>query len=220
MIRADVTVTGKITRNPVVKKDRQGNEMATFHVRTGLPSHTGDQTDIDIYITAPLPSTPLSQTYKVGQTVQVRGVMDIVIKTDGVNPKYKNNPVLLYFLAADEIEIQEQPQEDTITGTMEFRGKMIGRADTRQNERGAEYLQFIGIIYARDQTTNTFFRQNVRFIKYRAPKETREQYRPSWLVNQQNITVNGRMSLTSHNGAVTIGCLVDTLAKYTSSTKQ
>lgn len=214
MIKADVTVTGTIARKPVIKKDRQGNMRTHFHLRSRLPSDTGDEPDIDIYVTCP-DENPVPHTYEAGQLVQIKGSLSIVIKTDGVNPEYKNDPVLLFFMSASEIIKPEDTAQATVSGRMEFRGKVTTAPELKRNQLGAEYIQFVGIIYAKDPTTSTCFRQRVRFIKYRSYKDTEDTFSPSWLQHRQNVTIHGRISMTSHNGAISIGCLVENMAKYT-----
>ena len=69
MIRANVSISGTVSKSASIRNDREGKPRFSFRVKVILPSETSDNNAMDVYVTANTPKNDFLQTLTEGKRV-------------------------------------------------------------------------------------------------------------------------------------------------------
>ena len=193
MIKCNASVTGTVNRPADIKNGRDGKPFITFGMRVRLED--GRQAaDIDISVACDGEDDDVL-SISAGDRVKVEGVMTFKHLGDS----------LFYNLAAEKVSRDGAP-EDSVSGTLQFRGTIGSKGVIeKQGKKGSFRI----------------------FDAYSAEKVVEEQYsyvwvhfldftdaRPGWLAPRAGINAEGRLELQPFNGRITVNCRVESLSKW------
>lgn len=205
MIRAEVNITGTISRNAVVRTDRNNNPYLAFAMMVNLSSATDQPTHIYIYVSVPDGKQDDLSLYTEHTRVMVNGVMDIHKKDDN----------LTFFLSAKHITTDNVAELDSVSGTMSFRGRL--RSDNVFEEKttkqsGKPYLRFSA--YSAEKDGDKFVSTWVNFIRFPEKDASIETIKEDWMTPKANVCILGTLELDAYKGRISINSRVIEMKPY------
>lgn len=194
MIKCNVTVCGTIGRNASTRTNKEGNPFLSFPLRVTIPDREGQNETIEISVSKDGSQEEVS-SYQNGSRTEVTGTMYL-----------KRRGEKLYFnLFADQIAPSPAGTEDSIKGTMSFRGKTGKNIEERKDKNDKPYTVFSA--FSAEKVDDGFEYQWVRFFCF-------DRQREEWLQPGVRVDVKGEMTISVHGGKPDISCRVEELAQY------
>lgn len=134
MIKAEVNVIGRITRNAVIRTDKNSNPYVAFAMAINLPDAKNVTTEVPVFVSIPNGKQEDLNTYVENVRVAVSGTMDVRKKDDA----------LVFYLTANLLSTECVADLDAITGELSFRGHL--RSDKifeeKTDKNGNPFLVF------------------------------------------------------------------------------
>ncbi len=193
MIKCNVTVCGIVAQQAAMRTSKEGKPFLAIPVKVVVPARSGSDKTIEISIRKDGSEADIAD-YRVGERIEATGTL--TLKQRGDN---------LYFnFSASEVNFSPEANEDSVTGEMEFRGKVGKRIDERTDRKGNPYLQFSA--HSTEKVGERFESVWVRFIRFDAGRE-------AWLQPGCRVHVKGEMSLSAYDGSLNISCKVAELSE-------
>ena len=199
MIKSNATIVGTISRSGEVKTDKQGRSFLAFGIQTELKSKEGKSLLLDISV-AMDGNDPSALTQ--GTAVKLKGTLSF----------RKRDERVFYNLSAKEIELNTL-EEDSISGTMSFRGTLGKKEIEEKNGKKGAYRCFDA--YSSDRIGEGQYAYIwVHFLDVSA-------VRPQWLQPKASIDAEGEIDISVFNERESIGCRITALTLWdkTSSNK-
>ena len=193
MIKCNVTVCGIVAQQAAMRTSKEGKPFLAVPVKVVVPARSGSGKTIEISVRKDSTEADVAD-YRAGARIGVTGVLTLKQRGDR-----------LYFnLSASEVDFSPETGEDSVTGEMEFRGKVGKRIDERTDRKGNPYLQFSA--HSTEKVGDSFESIWVRFIRFDAGRET-------WLQPGCRVQVKGEMSLSAYDSSLNISCKVAELSE-------
>lgn len=209
------TVAGKITKSATASKSKDGQDTVKYQVTVVLPSNTQASAEtpntVVLNVIAPGSESSNIPNLTEGKRIVVNGELTIRIRQDGQQTGNRNKPNLAYFLNSDSQSLEDVPSEDSISGKIDFIGHVHKNIETKTNKKGFKFLVFSAYASEKNQQTDEFYYQYVRFLRFTKKGETEKDLLPTWLVPKARIKVTGDIQLSFYNGNLGISSRVDTL---------
>lgn len=191
MIKCQVDVCAKIIRSAVLKETSDGNSFLSFVVKVPVKSRDGKKAQLEISVSVDGGKSEKS-IYSEGRRVRVN---------DGTLIIRKKGDRVFFNLRADSVDLCKSSEEDTISGTMYFTGKIGNKGvEDRTSKKGDIYKTFSAFSSDKDGENRAF--TWVRFM-YFDPKEGED-----FLKAGEYINVNGALQLGVYNDDITLDCIV------------
>lgn len=201
MIKCNVTACGIISNSAVEKQSKEGTPFISFSITIPIAGSDGSGAELQVFVSAPGDKDTMGQ-YSTGRRVKANGTL-YIRKADGRT---------YYNLRSDgEIEIVKSTEADSLTGSMEFKGKIKGDIVERTNKKGNKFQTFSGI--SQDKEGDKVDWLWVRFL---APTPVKQDFfKPDAYVE-----VKGELHFHIYQGNVNIGCRTSSIAPWKLPTTQ
>lgn len=205
MIKAEVNVSGIITRSAVVRTNKENNPYLSFMVAVNVHDAKTGSNRVDILVSVPGAPQPMLGDYAEGRRVSVAGSMDIRNKEGK----------LVFYLTAKDVKTDGVPDGDAISGTMDFRGhlKKENVFEEKKDKNGHAYLLFSG--YSSEKVGDTFVSTWVTFMSFPEKGADISTVKSDSLRPQARVDIKGRLQVGSYNNAARLTCRVDSISDYT-----
>ena len=194
MIKCNVTINGVVSKAASCRTNHEGKPFVTFALQVVIPANNGINQTLEIsaikdgtLIEAGVPAA--------GSRVEVTGTLTLRKRGDN-----------LYFnLSATGINQTVSSQQDSIRGTMDFRGKVGKTIDEKTSKNGKPYLQFSA--FSTEKVSDGFEYTWIRFIGF-------DQEREAWLQTSTLIQAKGELELSVYNDKLNVSCRIEEMAAY------
>ena len=193
MIKSNVTVCGIVARQAVMRTGKEGKPFLSVPMNIVVPARSGSDKTIEISIRTDGSEADIAN-YRIGARIEATGMLTFKRRGDSL---YLN-------LSASGVNVSPETDEDSVTGEMEFRGKVGKRIDERTDRKGNPYLQFSA--HSTEKVGESFESVWVRFIRFNAGRE-------EWLQPGCRVQVRGEMNLSAYDGSLNISCKVAEMAE-------
>ena len=114
MIKAEVNVTGRITRNAMIRTDKSGKPYVAFAMAISLPDAKNTTNEVAIFVSILNGQQTDLATYTENTRVAISGTLDVRKKDDN----------LVLYLTANLLTTEGVTDLDTITGELSFIGHL------------------------------------------------------------------------------------------------
>ena len=195
MIKCDVTVCGIVSRGATMRTDKEGRSYTAFALNVVIPARSGINKTIEVSVTKDGGSEEQLADYAVGQRLEVAGTLYF----------NKQGEELRFNLSASSVNFATTATEDSIKGTMQFRGKTGKSIEENTDKKGNPYTQFSA--FSASKVADGFEYVWVRFIQFGKAREP-------WLQPATHIEASGELELSVYNDNLNIGCKVAELSEY------
>jgi len=193
MIKCNVTIIGTISRSGEAKADKEGRPFFIFGVQTVLSAKSGINKTIDISVAKDGECNPFD--YATGVRVKIQGTLTFRKRDDN----------LYYNLSASNVEF-DVTEEDSIKGTMSFRGTLGGKEILEKKGKKGAYRIFDA--YSSEKVDDSNYAYTwVHFVDFTAE-------RPSWLTPKTGINAEGELELSVFNDKENINCRITSLSLW------
>lgn len=193
MIKCNVTIIGTISRNGESKADKEGRPYISFGIQTVLSAKSGINKTIDISVTKD-GECPTFE-YATGTRVKIQGTLTFRKRDDN----------LYYNLSASKVDFNVG-EEDSIKGTMSFRGTLGGKEILEKKGKKGSYRIFDAFSSEKVDENNYAYTW-VHFVDFTS-------VRPSWLLPKTGIDAEGELELSVFNDKENINCRVTSLSLW------
>ena len=117
MIKCNVTACGIISNSAVEKQSKDGKSFISFSITIPIAGSDGSGAELQVFVSAP-GNKETAEQYSTGRRVRMNGTLYIRRIDDRT----------YYNLRTDEgIEIVKSTEADSLTGAIDFKGKIKGR---------------------------------------------------------------------------------------------
>ena len=204
MIKAEVTMTGTISRSAVVRTDKNNNPFLSLLTTVQLKDEKQSTKNIDVFVSYPNGQQSDIALFVEGKRVQLSGTMDI----------RKKNDQLVFYLTASNLTTDNVNDLDAIAGTMQFRGhlKKENVYEEKKDKNGNAYLVFSA--YSAEKVGEEFVSTWVSFMRFPEKDADIESIKPAWMTSKAHVTISGDMQITSYDGALRLACRVKDMNEY------
>ncbi|MBO4917302.1 MAG: hypothetical protein J5374_05435 [Bacteroidales bacterium] len=197
MIKCNATVVGTVNRPVEIRSGRGDKAFVTFGLAVVVKD--GDESvKLDVSVACDGENDEVLDLIP-GERVKVKGVMTFKRFGD----------TLYYNLSAEKVSGNAK-KEDSITGTLRFKGTLGSKEVFERTGRKGGFRAFDAYSSEKideDQYSYVW----VHFIDF--GKE-----RPDWLGPRAGIEAEGKLELQVYNEAVSLGCRVETLTQWVKQT--
>ncbi len=194
MIKCNVTICGVVSKAATCRNDKDGKPYVVFAVNVVIPAKNGINKTIEVSVTKEGTESDVPALQSGGR-IEVAGVL--TLKKRGDN---------LYFnLAATGINPDTLATEDSITGQMEFRGKIGKQIEEKTDKKGRPFIAFNA--FSAEKVNDDFEYTWVRFIRF-------DHEREAWLQPSMKISAKGNLELSVYNDRLNITCRFDEISEY------
>lgn len=187
MIKGNVTLCGRICHTATLRPNKQGELYTNFSVKVSLPIGGGNTKDCWISVRKKGGTNEELEQYLIDTPVEVTGILNF----------RKNKEDIYLNLTADSIEIVSDTKPESITGEMEFYGKVGTAPEMRDDKYGNKYMYFSG--YSSEMSGEERVFIWVRFIRFAGDKE-------DFLEKGTGIHLTGMLDLLFYNDRLSLGC--------------
>ena len=195
MIKCDVAVCGIVSRGATMRTDKEGRPYTAFALNVVIPARSGINKTIEVSVTKDGGSEEHLADYAPGQRLEVAGTLYFK----------KQGEVLHFNLSATAVNFATTATEDSIKGTMQFRGKTGKSIEEKTDKKGNPYTQFSA--FSASKVGDGFEYVWVRFIQFGKAREP-------WLQPATHIEASGELEMSVYNDNLNIGCKVTELSEY------
>ena len=193
MIKCNVTIIGTITRGAEVRATKDGKSFLSFGLQTTLCADSTDKKTIDI-AAAMDGNDPTQFGFYSGSRVEIECSLTLRKKEDKV----------YYNLSCSSIKISENA-DDSITGTMHFKGTLGTKGLTEKQGKKGPYRYFDA--YNSEIDDDNYAYIWVHFIDF-------SPLAPDWLQPKTSIDAEGDFEFSVFNGRESLNCRISTLALW------
>lgn len=203
MIKANVTVTGRITRSAQIRTDKNNKPYLSFVVTLVLQDVKTKQKSIDIVVTDANGTQNDLSRYVEKKRVEVKGELRIKKKGDD----------FVFYLGATEISMKDVSGIDSVAGQLEFIGHLGSKgAEEWKDKKGNPFLAFSARSTERIND-DTYVDTWIDFLKF--PPKGEELEIPDWLKAKSKVKVTGDLQIRSYNDKLRFSCKVSDYSLYT-----
>ena len=142
--------------------------------------------------------------YPIGSRVEVAGVLQF----------HKKGDVLYLNLSALGVNSSNAGNQDTITGSIEFRGTIGKQVEVKTDKKGKPYTMFSA--YSSEKDGENYSYTWVRFMQFDTPKA-------DWVQAKAGINAKGDLQVGAYNDRLDLTCRITELTpweKKSASTNQ
>lgn len=199
MIKCNVKVCGLTKGQPVVRTAKEGGgKFIAFTLGVSIPAKSGINKMIDVSVTVDGTEADLGK-YAEGLRLQVEGTLTMRKREDNI-----------YFnLRANSITATDA--QDSVEGTVEFRGTVGKSVDERKDKKGHDYYNFSAFTTEKVGETYNFIW--LRFVRFGAKRE-------DWLHPGVGVDAKGDFEISVYKERLNLGCRLTELAQWDKSQYQ
>lgn len=196
MIKCNVTVCGTVSQAASCRTNKEDNPIVCFAVNVVVPAKNGINKTIEVSVTKDGALDSVG-SIAVGSRIEVTGVL--VPKKRGDN--------MYWNLHANSFNLTPTADKDSVTGELEFRGKVGKKIEDRQDKKGNDFLMFSA--YSAEKVQNGFEYIWVRFFSMNDSRDNRP-----WLQAGVRASIKGTLTLSVFNDRLDFSCRVSEMSEY------
>lgn len=201
MIKCNVTACGIISNSAVEKQSKEGKAFLSFSITIPIAGSDGSGAELQVFVSAPGDKDTMGQ-YSTGRRVRVNGTLYIRRIEDRT----------YYNLRSDgEIEFVKSTEEDALTGSMEFKGKIKGDIVERTNKNGHKFQTFSGVSQDKDGEKIGWL-----WVRFLTPTPVQQDF----FKPEAYVDVKGELSLHVYQSNVNIECRTSNITSWELSSMQ
>jgi len=140
MIKCNVTACGVISNSAQEKQSKDGNSFISFSITIPIAGNDGSGAELQVFVSAP-GNKDTAEQYHTGRRVRVNGILYVRGMEDRTYYNLRSD---------DEIEFVKSTEDDALTGTIDFKGKVKGEIAVRTNKNGHKFQTFSGVSQDKD----------------------------------------------------------------------
>lgn len=199
MIKCNVTVCGIISNSAVEKQSKEGNSFISFSINIPFEGSDGSGAEIQVFVSAPGNKETIEQ-YSTGRRVRINGTLFIRAIEDRT----------YYNLRTDEpIELVKSTEADTLTGSIDFKGKIKGEIVERTNKNGKKFQTFSGISQDKDGEKVGWV-----WVRFLSPTPVQQDFfKPDAYVE-----IKGELKFHVYQGSLNVECKTNSIAPWNLTT--
>ena len=204
MIKCNVTVCGTISRQAQMRANKEGKQFISFGISVVVKAKTGINKTIEISVAKDGNNQAELVNYPIGSRVEVAGVLQF----------HKKGDVLYLNLSALGVNSSNAGNQDTITGSIEFRGTIGKQVEVKTDKKGKPYTMFSA--YSSEKDGENYSYTWVRFMQFDTPKA-------DWVLAKAGINAKGDLQVGAYNDRLDLTCRITELTpweKKSASTNQ
>ena len=194
MIKCNVTVCGTITRSAQMRTNKDGKAFLAFGVSVAIPAKSGINKTFEISVAKDGGMDELN-ALSSGTRVEIVGVLTF----------RKKDETIFLNLSATGVNTFNAPAEDSVKGSLEFRGTVGNKIEEKEDKKGNPYLVFSAFSSEKDGEDYSY--TWVRFMHF-------GQGKPEWMQGKCGIDANGELQLGVYNDRLDITCRVAELSRW------
>ena len=195
MIKCNVTVCGTITRQVQMRTNKEGRSFLSMGVSVVVPAKSGINKTYEISVAKFDAQIEELANYPLNTRVEVVGSINM----------HKKDETLYLNMTATGINTFSAGNEDSITGTIEFKGTVGNKIETKTDKKGKPYLVFSA--FSSEKNGEDFVFTWVRFMQFGKEQE-------GWLQSKTKIEASGDLQLEVFNDRLNITCRVADLKEW------
>ena len=131
MIKCNVTVCGTITRSAQMRTNKEGKAFLAFGVSVVIPAKSGINKTLEISVA------------KDGGMDELNGLASGTrVELVGVLTFHKKDDTIFLNMSATGVNTFNAPAEDSVKGTIEFRGTVGNKIEEKKDKKDKPYLVF------------------------------------------------------------------------------
>ena len=187
MIKCNVTACGIISNSAVAKQNKEGHSFISFTITIPIAGSDGSGAELQVFVSAPGNKDTVEQ-YSTGRRVRISGTLYIRRIDDRTYYNLRTD---------DEIEIVKSTDEDSLKGSIDFKGKIKGEITERTNKHGNKFQTFSGVSQDKDGEKRGWL-----WVRFLVPKPIQQDFfKPDAYVE-----VKGELLFHIYQGNVNIEC--------------
>lgn len=196
MIKAKATINGTVSKAVSLRQDKDGRQMAQFSIRLAVPGSREDMSGKDVFVSVSYPADGFDANRVVtGTRIEASGTL--TFKKSGDN-------LYLNFLA-DNIIFNPAGEQDSIEGTLEFKGTVGKNVEVKTDRKDRPYVSFSA--FSSEKVKDNFEFIWVRFIRFDYTKEP-------FIQPKAKIQATGKLSITAYQGRLSLDCQADSFKAW------
>lgn len=201
MIKCNVTACGIISNSAVEKQSKEGKAFLSFSITIPIAGSDGSGAELQVFVSAPGDKDTMGQ-YSTGRRVRVNGTLYIRRIEDRT---YYN------LRSYGEIEFVKSTEEDALTGSMEFKGKIKGDIVERTNKNGHKFQTFSGVSQDKDGEKIGWL-----WVRFLTPTPVQQDF----FKPEAYVDVKGELCLHVYQSNVNIECRTSNITSWELSSMQ
>ena len=209
MIRAKVNITGTITKEAVVRTDKNHKSYLSFILTVRLSDPKISQKEVNIFVAMYNGKQEDLSILTIGKQVVVSGEMDIHKKED-----------FSFYLNAEKYEVQQLQSVDAISGSLIFRGRLKNDNiyEEKNDKNGNPYLIFSA--YSSEKHGEEFFSTWVNFMRFPEKGSSIDTIKPDFMKPTATLSIIGDLTISSYDGNIRISSIVKEISEYQKTEQQ
>lgn len=209
MIRAKCNITGTITKEAVVRTDKNHKSYLSFILTVKLPDPKLTQKEINIFVAMYNGQQSDLFVLTVGKQIVVSGELDIHNRED-----------YSFYLNAEKYEMSAKPSLDSINGTLTFRGRLKNENiyEEKKDSKGNPFLVFSA--YSSEKYEDKFYSIWVNFLRFPGKDETIDAIISNFMKPKAIVSIIGNLNISAFGGTLHFSSIVKEISEYKKTENQ
>lgn len=211
MIKAEVKMVGTVKRSASMRTDKDNNPYLSFVMTVSIiDAKSKSRKDMDVLVSMTKAKKNDVALYSEGRRVVAQGKLDI----------RKKGEEYAFYLNASQLSAKDVPEQDEVTGEMQFRGRLKNNdvIEVKEDRKGNYYFVFSA--YSTEKVGDDFVSIWVRFIRFPAKGEDIDDIKPDWMQPKARVSVTGDLEISVYNNIFRFTCIVRSLEEYVRENNQ
>ena len=211
MIKAEVKMVGTVKRSAAMRTDKDNNPYLSFVMTVSITdAKSKSSKDMDVLVSMTKAKKNDVALYSEGRRVVAQGKLDI----------RKKGEEYAFYLTASQLSAKDVPEQDEITGEMQFRGRLKNNdvIEVKEDRKGNYYFVFSA--YSTEKVGDDFVSIWVRYIRFPAKGEDIDDIKPDWMQPKARVSVTGDLEISVYNNIFRFTCIVRSLEEYVRENNQ
>jgi len=194
MIKCNVTVCGTITRSAQMRTNKEGKAFLAFGVSVVIPAKSGINKTFEISVA------------KDGGMDELNGLASGTrVELVGVLTFHKKDDTIFLNMSATGVNTFNAPAEDSVKGTIEFRGTVGNKIEEKKDKKGNPFCVFSA--FSSEKNGENYDYTWIRFLQF-------GESRKDWMQPKAGINAKGELQMSVYNDRLDIACRVSEVSKW------
>ena len=194
MIKCNVTVCGTITRSAQMRTNKEGKAFLASGVSVVIPANSGINKTFEISVA------------KDGGMDELNGLSSGTrVELVGVLTFHKKDDTIFLNMSATGVNTFNAPAEDSVKGTIEFRGTVGNKIEEKKDKKGNPFCVFSA--FSSEKNGENYDYTWIRFLQF-------GENRKDWMQPKAGINAKGELQMSVYNDRLDIACRVSEVSKW------
>ena len=194
MIKCNVTVCGTITRSAQMRTNKEGKAFLAFGVSVVIPAKSGINKTFEISVAKDGGMDELN-SLSSGNRVELVGVLTF----------HKKDDTIFLNMSATGVNTFNAPAEDSVKGTIEFRGTVGNKIEEKKDKKGNPFCVFSA--FSSEKNGENYDYTWIRFLQF-------GENRKDWMQPKVGICAKGELQMSVYNDRLDIACRVSEVSMW------